>query len=302
MITNVLSVDVEEYYHGAIFRAGACARMAGPLESRVERSVDRLLALLREHYTRATFFVLGEVAAEHPSVVRKIAADGHEVASHGDRHEDVYRQSPEEFRADIRRAKARIEDVIGDPVIGYRAPNFSIGRAQAWAFDLLLEEGFRYDSSTYPILHDRYGQLSAPRFPYEIWSNGLSSLVEFPIGTAQVLGMNLPIGGGGYFRLAPLPLFRWGIDRVNSREQQPVMFYLHPWEMDPGQPRPPMPWRHQFRHYVGIDRHEHKLDLLLAHFRFGTARDVLEYSWRPAMAPLPPASLGAPTDTQRLLA
>ena len=144
------------------------------------------------------------------------------------------RQTPEEFRDDIRRAKARIEDVIGEPVIGYRAPNFSIGRAQAWAFDILLEEGFRYDSSTYPILHDRYGQASAPRFPYEIWSNGTASLMEFPIGTAQVMGMNLPIGGGGYFRLAPLAFVRWGIARVNAREEQPVMFYLHPWEIDPG--------------------------------------------------------------------
>ena len=301
MITNVLSVDVEEYYHGAIFRAGAAIAAAGRFESRVEQSMDRLLALLREHQTRATFFVLGEVAAEHPSVVRKIAGDGHEVACHGDRHDDVYRLSPEEFRADIRRAKARIEDVTSEAVIGYRAPNFSIGRAQAWAYDILLQEGFRYDSSTYPIFHDRYGQVSAPRFPYDVWSNGQSTLIEFPIGTAQILGMNLPIGGGGYFRLAPLPLFRWGIERVNSRELQPVMFYLHPWEMDPGQPRPPMPWRHQFRHYVGIERHEHKLDLLLAHFRFGTARDVLDYNCPPDMAAFP-VSTSESVDTHGVLA
>jgi polysaccharide deacetylase family protein (PEP-CTERM system associated) len=300
MITNVLSVDVEEYYHGAIFRAGASVAPAGRFESRVEQSVDRLLALLRERGTRATFFVLGEVAAEHPSVVRKIAAGGHEVACHGDRHEDVYRLSPEEFRADIRRAKARIEDVTGEGVLGYRAPNFSIGRAQAWAYDILLQEGFRYDSSTYPIFHDRYGQVSAPRFPYEVWSNEQSTLIEFPIGTAQLLGMNVPIGGGGYFRLAPLPLFRWGIERVNSRELQPVMFYMHPWEMDPGQPRPPMPWRHQFRHYVGIDRHEHKLDLLLTRFRFGTARDVLDYNWSPDRAAFPMSTESV--DTHRVLA
>jgi polysaccharide deacetylase family protein (PEP-CTERM system associated) len=293
MITNALSVDVEEYYHGGIFKDAV--RAAGPFESRVEQSVDRLLALLAEHYTRATFFVLGEVAAEHPAMLRRIAADGHEVASHGDRHEDVYRQGPEEFREDIRRAKARIEDVLGDRVIGYRAPNFSIGRAQAWAFDILLEEGFQYDSSTYPILHDRYGQLSAPRFPYEIWSSGSASLTEFPIGTAQVLGMNVPIGGGGYFRLAPLTLFRWGIQRVNTVEQRPVMFYLHPWEMDPGQPRPPMPWRHQFRHYIGIDKQEAKLDELLGHFRFGTARDVLQCSRVSARPAPPPVPKTAPT-------
>lgn len=293
MITNALSVDVEEYYHGGIFKDAV--RAAGPFESRVERSVDRLLALFREHYTRATFFVLGEVAAEHPAMLRRIAAEGHEVASHGDRHEDVYRQNPQEFREDIRRAKARIEDALGDRVIGYRAPNFSIGRAQAWAFDILLEEGFEYDSSTYPIFHDRYGQVSAPRFPYEIWSSGSASLMEFPIGTAQVLGMNLPIGGGGYFRLAPLTLFRWGIHRVNAVEQRPVMFYLHPWEMDPGQPRPPMPWRHQFRHYIGIDKHEGKLDELLGHFRFGTAREVLQYSNLSSRHAPPPVPMPAAT-------
>jgi polysaccharide deacetylase family protein (PEP-CTERM system associated) len=295
MITNVLSVDVEEYYHAAIFREGTRALATGPLQSRVAANVDRLLALLRDHYARATFFVLGEVAAEHPSVVRKIAADGHEVASHGDCHEDVYRQSPDEFRADIRQAKARIEDVIGEEVIGYRAPNFSIGRAQAWAFDILLEEGFRYDSSTYPILHDRYGQVTAPRFPYEIWANAPAPLIEFPIGTAQVLGMNVPIGGGGYFRLAPLTLVRLGIERVNAREQQPVMFYLHPWEMDSGQPRLPMAWRHQFRLYVGINGYEAKFDRLLAEFRFGTAREVLEHCapWSTALHPQPvPATAG----------
>jgi polysaccharide deacetylase family protein (PEP-CTERM system associated) len=294
MITNALSVDVEEYYHGAIFRAGTRTLHAGPFESRVEQSMDRLLALMREHYTRATFFVLGEVAAEHPSVVRNIAADGHEVACHGDRHDDVYRLTPQEFRADIRRAKAKIEDVTGEPVIGYRAPNFSIGRAQAWAFDILLEEGFRYDSSTYPIFHDRYGQASAPRFPYEIWSSGGDSLTEFPIGTAQMLGVNLPIGGGGYSRLAPLAFVRWGIGRVNTLEEQPVMFYLHPWEIDPGQPRPPMPWRKQFRHYVGIDKHEAKMDRLLTAFRFGTAREVLDYSYQPSASPHPPLPIPIP--------
>jgi polysaccharide deacetylase family protein (PEP-CTERM system associated) len=294
MITNALSVDVEEYYHGAIFRAGTRDGHAGPFESRVEQSMDRLLALMREHYTRATFFVLGEVAAEHPSVLRKIAADGHEVACHGDRHEDVYTLTPDEFRDDIRRAKATIEDVTGEPVIGYRAPNFSIGRAQAWAFDILLEEGFRYDSSTYPILHDRYGQASAPRFPYEIWSNGTDSLMEFPVGTAHLMGLNLPIGGGGYFRLAPLAFVRWGIARVNAREDQPVMFYLHPWEIDPGQPRPAMPWRQQFRHYVGIQKHEAKLDRLLSAFRFGTARDVLDYRSRPSTSPQPPVPVAVP--------
>jgi polysaccharide deacetylase family protein (PEP-CTERM system associated) len=300
MITNALSVDVEEYYHAAIFRMGTSSLARRPLESRVEHSMDRLLALLAEHDARATFFVLGEVAAEHPSVVRKIAAGGHEVACHGDRHEDVYRQSPDEFRDDLRQAKARIEDVTGAGVIGYRAPNFSIGRAQAWAFDILLDEGFRYDSSTYPIFHDRYGQVTAPRFPYEIWINETASLTEFPIGTTQVFGMNVPIGGGGCFRLAPLAFYRMGIERVNEREQQPVMFYLHPWEMDPGQPRMPMAWRYQFRQYVGLEKHEAKLDGLLSTFRFGTAREALDHYYSTPWAAAHLAAVGASTHAAML--
>ena len=276
MITNALTVDVEEYYHAAIFRRGTKALGPARFESRVEANLQQLLALLRRHYTKATFFVLGEIAAGHPAMVKRIAAEGHEIACHGDRHEDVYRQSAREFRADIRAAKQRIEDATGEAVVGYRAPNFSIGRAQSWAYRILLEEGFLYDSSTFPILHDRYGQTSAPRFPYEIWREGNESLLEFPIGTTRLLGTNLPIGGGGYFRLSPFTVTRLGIRRVNASEQRPVMFYLHPWELDPGQPRPPMAWHQRFRHYVGVDKQAAKLDRLLDCFRFGTARQVLE--------------------------
>jgi polysaccharide deacetylase family protein (PEP-CTERM system associated) len=294
MITNVLSVDVEEYYHAAIFRRGTGAAPAGAFESRVEQSLDRLLGLMRDHRAKGTFFVLGEVAALHPACVRRIVEEGHEIASHGDRHEDVYGQGPREFRADIRRAKARIEDVAGERVVGYRAPNFSIGRAQAWAYQILLEEGFTYDSSTYPIFHDRYGQVSAPRFPYEIYRDGPANLMEFPIGTARLLGVNLPIGGGGYFRLSPFDLVRMGIQGVNTQEEQPVMFYLHPWELDPGQPRPAMAWHHRFRHYVGVHKHAAKIDRLLAHFRFGTARQILEAGVQPAALSAPaPAALAA---------
>jgi polysaccharide deacetylase family protein (PEP-CTERM system associated) len=288
MVTNALSVDVEEYYHAAIFRAGTRMLNAPSFESRVERSVERLLALLDEHFTRATFFVLGEIATLHPGTVRKIAAAGHEIASHGDRHEDVYRQTPGEFRADIRQAKARIEDVVGDPVVGYRAPNFSIGRAQFWAYEILLEEGFRYDSSTFPILHDRYGQVGAPRFPYDVLRAGSQTLIEFPIGTVRCFGVNLPIGGGGYFRLSPFAVTRLGIQRVNIHERRPVMFYLHPWELDPGQPQPPMAWSHHFRHYVGLERQPMKLDRLLAHFSFGTARHVLDVWTRGVPQAAPP--------------
>jgi polysaccharide deacetylase family protein (PEP-CTERM system associated) len=294
MITNALSVDVEEYYHAAIFRRGT--RAQGPFESRVEQSVDRLLALMSEHRARATFFVLGEVAALHPAMVRTIAGEGHEIGCHSDRHQNVNLQSPQEFRADTRQAKARIEDALGDAVIGYRAPNFSIGRAQHWAYPILLEEGFRYDSSTHPILHDRYGQPGAPRFPYEICRNGADSLVEFPIGTARLLGVNLPIGGGGYFRLLPFTLTRLGIDHVNVVERRPVMFYLHPWELDPGQPRPPMARRHRFRLYVGIEKETAKLSALLGRFQFGTAAEVLQSQGQPARQPsAPPIAAGEPS-------
>ena len=276
MITNALTVDVEEYYHAAIFRRGTSGVTAPAFESRVEASMDLLLALLKLYRAKATFFILGEVAVAHPTVVRRIATECHEVACHGDRHDNVHTLTAREFRADVRRAKAQIEDILCDRVIGYRAPNFSIGRAQSWAYRILAEEGFRYDSSMYPIHHDRYGQHDAPRFPYEIWRSGAASLTEFPIGTARLMGMNLPIGGGGFFRLSPFPLVRMGIERVNVREQRPVMFYLHPWELDPAQPRPPMPWRSRLRHYVGIDRETSKLGQLLGRFRFGTARDVLQ--------------------------
>jgi len=275
-LLNALSVDVEEYFHAEIFQTATRGTAAKTFESRIEASVGVLLRLLDHHHARGTFFKLGEVARTHPWLVRRIAAEGDEIACHGDRHECVYRLTPTQFRSDIRRAKQQLEDLTGAPVIGYRAPNFSIGPDQRWAYPILLEEGFRYDSSTYPILHDRYGRPSAPRFPYGIFRRGLAWLTEFPIGTARVLGVNLPIGGGGYFRLSPYEWIRRGIEHVNTHERQPVMFYFHPWELDPDQPRPPMAWRHRFRHYVGLEREAIKLSLLLAQFRFGTARDVLE--------------------------
>ena len=276
MTVNVLSVDVEEYYHAAIFRTGVAGRASLEFESRVEESMKRLLAVLETHRTKATFFVLGDVAAKHPSILHALAAGHHEIACHGDRHEDVCRMTPTEFRRDIRRAKATIEGISGQPVIGYRAPNFSIGREQSWAYEVLAEEGFLYDSSQYPIYHPRYGQPEAPRAPYEIWRRGSASLVEFPIGTARVFGMNVPVGGGGLFRLLPNEFYRRGIGHVNAHDHLPVMFYLHPWELDPNQPRPPMAWRHRFRHYVGLEKEAGKLSRLLGQFRFGTAREFLQ--------------------------
>jgi polysaccharide deacetylase family protein (PEP-CTERM system associated) len=274
-IVNALSVDLEEYYHALVFQEATKGHRGGDLESRVEASTQRVLALLAAHEVKATFFIVGEIAAARPRMVRTITQAKHEVACHGYYHTLVSGQSRSEFRAGIRRAKAVLDDITGESIIGYRAPNFSIGQQQAWAYEILAEEGFRYDSSSYPILHDRYGDRKSPRFVHDVWKNGATQLVEFPVGTARIAGINLPIGGGGYFRLLPEQLIASGIRRVNTVEGKPVMFYFHNWELDPAQPRPPMAWRHRFRHYVGQHRMAGKLSRLLRSIRFGTARDVL---------------------------
>lgn len=275
MVVNALSVDVEEYYHGVEFEAAVPGAARRQLPSRVEWSVDRVLDLFDGAGVQATFFIVGQVAAQHPAMVRRIAASGHEIACHSDRHELVSRQTPATFGADVARAKACLEDLCGEAVLGYRAPNYSIGPQQSWAYECLLETGFQYDSSIYPIVHDRYGQPQAPRFPYEICRRGEMRLIEFPIATRRLCGVNLPIGGGGYFRLFPAALMRRGIRHVNVHERQPVMFYFHPWELDPEQPRPPMPWHHRFRHYVNLARMPDKLRYLLDHTRFAPASQVL---------------------------
>lgn len=276
MIVNALSIDVEEYYHGMEFEAAVSPAGRRLLPSRVESSVERVLALLDRFNVRATFFTLGCVAEEHPGMVKRIAVHGHEIACHGYSHELVWRQKPDQFRADIRRAKGVLEDLAGQSVIGYRAPNYSIVKSSAWAFDILLEEGFRYDSSIYPIHHDRYGLPGAPRFPYPLTRSNGRALWEFPIGTLRILGMNLPIGGGGPFRLLPYHYFSRGIRAVNRKEGKPIIFYFHPWELDPDQPRPPMPWHHRLRHYANLTKAESKLRQLLQDIPFAPARQVLE--------------------------
>lgn len=274
-VLNALSVDVEEYYHGVEFEAAVALEDRPLLPSRVAASTDRALALLAGVGVRATFFVLGCVTRSHPDVVRRIAAAGHEVACHGDSHQLVSRQTPETFAADVRAARDSLEQTIGEPVIGYRAPNYSITEAQTWAFDVLLEEGFRYDSSVYPIHHDRYGFPGAPRSPYVVRRQRDEMLWEFPLATVRIAGVNLPIGGGGLFRLLPADWFRRGYQRLNRREQRPGMFYFHPWELDPDQPRVPMPASHRFRHYVNLHRTEAKLGRFLRAVPFAPARDVL---------------------------
>ena len=271
-VVNVLTVDVEEYYHGVEFAAALGAGELARLPSRVVTQTERLLALLDAHGARATFFTLGVVARRFPKLVRSIVARGHELASHGWDHTPVFRLGPENFRADVRRAKRALEGAAGRAVGGYRAPNYSIRPDTPWAFAVLAEEGHTYDSSIHPIAHDRYGFPHAPRFAHRL--PGDSGLWEVPVGTARVLGTNLPLGGG-FFRLFPAALLAGAIESVNRREGQPLVLYVHPWEFDPQQPRPAMRWTHRFRHYVGLAGAEHKLRVLLAAFGFTTIEDAL---------------------------
>jgi polysaccharide deacetylase family protein (PEP-CTERM system associated) len=273
-IINAMTVDVEDYFHVSVFDGIVPRSQWDQLESRVCRNTDRLLDLLAEHGVRATFFVLGWVAERHPALVARIAAAGHEVASHGYGHRLVYDQTPSAFRDDVRRAKALLEQASGMAVNGYRAPSYSIVPRSLWALDVLIEEGHTYDASIFPIRHDRYGIPVSARHPYVIdRPNG--RLIEVPASTAQAAGTNLPIAGGGYFRLLPYGWTRWGIQRVNDIERRPVIFYLHPWEIDPDQPRLHAGLLSRVRHYRNLDQTETRLRQLLQDFAWGSLRSIL---------------------------
>jgi polysaccharide deacetylase family protein (PEP-CTERM system associated) len=267
-IVNALTIDVEDYFHVSAFD-GIVPRSAwDTFESRVERNTERMLDLFSEHGVWGTFFVLGWVAERFPGLVRRIAQRGHEVASHGYDHRLIYDQTPTAFRADVRRAKRVLEDTSGCQVSGYRAPSYSITPQSLWALDILLEEGYRYDSSIFPIRHDRYGIPVSERHPYPI-QRAKGCLIEVPGSTTKCGPMNLPVAGGGYFRILPYRWTRWGIARVNRREERPVVFYLHPWEIDPEQPRLKVGRLSTFRHYRHLDKTETRLRRLLKDFRFG---------------------------------
>jgi len=215
--------------------------------------------------SHATFFTLGWIAERHPALVRRIAKAGHEVASHGFGHERASGQSRDAFLADIRLAKAVLEDITGHEVTGYRAPSFSVGPGNPWAFDAIREAGYRYSSSVYPIRHDHYGAPESPRFAYEV----RPGLLEVPVATVRLAKQNLPAGGGGYFRLLPYALSRWSIRRINAVDRMPAMFYFHPWEVDPDQPRVPnIPAKTRFRHYVNLRRMMPRLSRLVQDFRW----------------------------------
>ncbi|BAZ94701.1 polysaccharide deacetylase [Thiohalobacter sp. COW1] len=261
---NAMTVDVEDYFQVSAFEPFIRRDDWEQLPRRVERNTARILDLFGRAGVRATFFTLGWVAERHPQLIRRMVAEGHEVASHGFQHTRVTQQGPEDFRADVRRTKALLEDIAGVPVTGYRAASYSIGRDNLWALAVLEEEGYRYSSSIYPINHDLYGMPEAPRFAFRV--NG-GDFVEVPVTTLRLGARNLPCGGGGYFRLLPYRISRWAMRRVNQDDGQPCVFYFHPWEIDPDQPRQPgLNARTRFRHYLNLRRMEARLQRLLTDF------------------------------------
>ena len=273
-IVNAMTVDVEDYFQVSAFDNVVSRARWDTFESRVSDNTDRLLELFNRANVRSTFFVLGWVAERFPALVRRIADLGHEVASHGYNHQLVYTLTPRQFRDDVRASKAVIEDAAGVRVVGYRAPSYSVIESSLWALDVLIEEGFVYDSSIFPIHHDRYGIPDSPRHPYVLWRDG-GSILEVPGSTVRLGRVNLPIGGGGYFRHFPYAWTKWGIDRVNRIERQPVTFYTHPWELDPDQPRLQVRTATRVRHYRGLGRTADRLARLLRDFRFDSVTSAL---------------------------
>jgi len=331
-IINALTIDVEDYFQVQAFFSRIRYEDWEKYQSRIERNTYRILDLLNgsshnPEFTipnpfKATFFCLGWIAKRYPQLIKEIHARGHEIACHGYSHQLIYLLSDKEFRRDIRKAKTVLEDITGQEVIGYRAPSYSITNKSLWALTVLAEEGFKYDSSIFPIRHDFYGIPNAPRFPFTVPLNdnggpefkslfqalsntqgfskiylkklrfintqpairGSQSIVEFPLSTLRLTNFNLPISGGGYFRLFPYCLFKRGLKRINKREGQPFIFYLHPWELDPDQPRiQGTGMRSKFRHYINLNKTEARLKNLLADFRFSSIRETIHSLLEPAV-------------------
>jgi polysaccharide deacetylase family protein (PEP-CTERM system associated) len=269
---------VEDYYHVSAFESVVRQDSWYQYESRVENNTLRILDLLDEYHTRATFFILGHVAERHPGLVYAIQQRGHEIASHGYSHRRIYTQTPQQFREETRKAKKIVEDLAGQAVLGYRAASYSITDKSLWALDILAEEGFRYDSSIFPVRHDLYGIPGHRRFSWAIERNGSGVMLEIPLSTVRIAGVNIPIGGGGYLRLFPYAVTRQALLQLNLRERQPAVVYFHPWEIDPGQPRIRASWRSQFRHYTNLRGMEEKLRKLMGDFSFAPIREVFSSS------------------------
>lgn len=270
-IRNALTIDVEDYFQVSAFAPHIARADWDSRECRVERNVERILGMLERHDAKATFFTLGWIAERYPQLVRSVVAQGHEIASHGYGHQRVSDLTEPAFYDDVDRAKRLLEDVSGMAVRGYRAPSFSIGAGNLWAFDTLARAGYAYSSSIYPIRHDHYGMPDAPRFAHRV----PSGLLEIPVTTLRLNNHNLPSSGGGYFRLLPYALSRWMLRRVNQHDGESAIFYFHPWEIDVEQPRiPGISAKTRFRHYVNLGRTEQRLERLLADFNWGRMDDI----------------------------
>ncbi len=269
---NAMTIDVEDYFQVSAFAPHIARDSWDSQPCRIERNIERILALLAAHDTHATFFTLGWIAERYPQLVRAIVDQGHELASHGYGHQRASDLSREQFHDDITRAKGLLEDIGGVAVRGYRAPSFSIGSRNLWALETLREAGHVYSSSIYPIAHDHYGMPEAPRFAFHPLDD---AMLEFPPSTVHLFGRNLPAAGGGYFRLMPYALSRWLMRRVNQTDGQPCMFYFHPWEIDPEQPRQSgIGYKTRFRHYVNLNRMEGRIAHLLRDFEWGRVDQV----------------------------
>lgn len=272
-IVNAMTVDVEEYFQVSAFAHRLSRDDWETLPSRIDGSVGRLLDLFETHGAKCTFFTLGWIAERHGALIRRLVDAGHELASHGYEHRRATDQTADEFRADVRRTKALLEQTGGVAVTGYRAASFSFDKRNPWAHEILAEEGYRYSSSIYPVVHDHYGVPDAPRFPYRPLA--VRGVVEYPLSTVHLWGRNLPCSGGGYFRLVPYALSRWAVRRINELDRQPAIFYCHPWEIDPGQPRVDgLGAMSRFRHYVNLNRMEKKLTRLLGDFEWDRIDNV----------------------------
>lgn len=265
--TNAMSVDVEDYFQVSAFESIIERQDWENLPCRVEQNTHRVMDIFDQHQVKATFFILGWVAERYPGLVKRIVEDGHELASHGYQHTRVTEQTPEQFREDVTRTKAMLEDMGGVRIRGYRAASYSIGAKNLWALDVLEETGHEYSSSIYPIHHDLYGMPSAPRFQFR--PNGEKGLIEIPVSTFTLGKRRFPCGGGGYFRLFPYQLYRWTVNKVNQQDQESTMFYFHPWEIDPDQPRQQnISAKTRFRHYLNLERMESRLHSLLTDFNW----------------------------------
>lgn len=273
---NALSFDIEDYFHASALKDAFGGRGWEQLPSRVVGNTRKLLDLLDQESVKATFFVLGWVAEQFGELVRDIHARGHEVACHGYSHQLIYNQTREVFEQETRKAKSLLEDSTGVAVQGYRAASFSVTRRSLWALDVIADAGFRYDSSIFPVHHDRYGVPGAPRFPHTARLTGGRCLLEFPPSTIRVAGLTLPTGGGGYFRLFPYAYTHYSLQRLNEWEKRPMMFYLHPWEVDTGQPRGTVSALTRIRHYRNIDQCESRLRRMVREWNFGTVAQVLQ--------------------------